>query len=462
MAVDAKHPEYVEHYPDWVTMRDCQGGERTVKAEGTRYLPMPSGFKLQEDQGREMYGAYMMRAQYPEILAPTIEGMVGIIHRIESKIELPQVMTYLTEKATRDGLSLEALHKSITREVLLMGRYTLLADAPKQEEGGGEPYLAGYTAESLINWSKDRDFYVLEEARYVRTDYNWEKKNFYRVLRLEDGHYTSQESVVEGGQELQSVVIPQAQGGQPFAEIPLVVIGARNLSVNIDDPPCIGVARSSLAIYRLDADYRHQLFMSGQETLFTVGLDVASLPKVLGAGVTVALPENGDAKYVGPAGTGIEAHERAIAAERDNAVQAGARIFDSSAKAAESGEALRLRYAAQTATLTSVAIAVAQGLEKALRYIATFLGQDPNQVVVTPNLEFIDNALSPTDAEALVRMWQGRAISYETMYDNLQRGGIASAERTAAEERAVIDDEEPEPVTVDPLDDHNKQPQPAA
>jgi hypothetical protein len=36
--------------------------------------------------------------------------------------------------------------------------------------------------------------------------------------------------------------------------------------VDIGEVPLIGVAQAALAGYRLDADYRHQLYMSGQET----------------------------------------------------------------------------------------------------------------------------------------------------------------------------------------------------
>lgn len=149
-----------------------------------------------------------------------------------------------------------------------------------------------------------------------------------------------------------------------------------------------------------------------------------------------------DAKYVGPSGSGIAAHRTAIQDERDNAIAAGARIFDSSKKAAESGEALRLRYAAQTATLTSIAQASAQGLEQALRYVAIMIGADPEKVVVKPNIDFMDASLDPAAAEALVRMWQNGAISYETLYENLQRGELASAERNHEEELTMIDRED--------------------
>lgn len=435
--VSDKHPDWADRIGEWAVMRACARGETAVKEAGEEYLPMPSGFRAQEDGGRAMYAAYMKRAQFAEILAPTIRGMLGVIHRTEAQIEMPAAMEGLWEKATADGLPLEALHRRITAELLLVGRYALLADA--SAEGSDLPWLAGYTAEALINWSPERDFFVLDESGLERDGFQWRQRKAYRVLQLEDGRYTVETYTNEerdGGQTRQ----PTARGGAALTEIPLVVMGPQDLSVTPDEPPLIGVARAALAMYRLDADYRHQLYMSGQETLVIIN---GEAPAAVGAGVVLTLQAGRedhapDAKYVGPSGTGIAAHRQAILDERDNAASAGARLFDSEKRAAESGDALRIRYAAQTATLTSIALASAQGLEKALRHIAVMIGANPEEVVVKPNLSFVEAGLSPQDAKALMELWTGGAISYPTFYEALQRGELASAERDHEQEYDLI------------------------
>jgi len=140
----------------------------------------------------------------------------------------------------------------------------------------------------------------------------------------------------------------------------------------------------------------------------------------------------------------IEAHRVAIEDERRAAAQAGAKLFESEGAAQESGEAKRIRFTAETATLTTIAQTSAQALERALRYAAIMIGANPDEVTVTPNLEFVDQEMQPSEAEALVRVWQEGAISYETLYDNLQRGGIASAERSYEDDERLIEAEEPE------------------
>jgi hypothetical protein len=183
--------------------------------------------------------------------------------------------------------------------------------------------------------------------------------------------------------------------------------------------------------------------MTGQETLFVIDADA---PDIVGAGVIVTLKGGDgltpDAKYVGPAGTGIEAHRQAMQDERVAAVSAGAKMFETSGGGQESGEALRLRFAAETATLTTIAQNSSAALERALRYVALMMGLDPMQVVVKPNLQFVDTKMSPQEAESLVRVWQEGAISYQTLYENLQAGEITSAERDFEAELKLIDDED--------------------
>ena len=440
MTVSSHHPDYDEYRLEWKLCRDAYRGEQAIKEGGTRYLPMPSGFKTQPDKGVDLYSAYSARAQFPSIMPQTIAGMVGVIHRAEAQIEMPDAMMPLWERATPDGLPLEVLHRRITSELLIAGRYGLLVDV---RDGEPLPMIAGYIAEVLINWDEDGSLIVLDETDYVRTGFTWIEQPSWRALTIEDGRYVVRVYDFENADA--EPVQPSARGGVPLGEIPFVVANARDLRLEPEIPPLLGVARSAVNIYQLSADYRWQLFMTGQETLFVIDADP---PDIVGAGVIVTLKGGDgltpDAKYVGPAGTGIAAHRTAILDERQAAVSAGAKLFESNGGGDESGEALRLRYAAETATLTTVAQNSAAALERALRYVAIMMGLDPEAVVVKPNLQFVDTKMAPAEAESLVRVWQEGAISYQTPYASVQAGEIASAERDHDEEMALIDDEEPD------------------
>ena len=482
MSVDTKHPDLVDHWDEYQMARDFERGQTAVRRAGERYLPMPSGFKISASAGRDEYAAYADRARFPDIFAPTVAGMVGIVHRTEFKIEgLDEgPLAELWERATVDGLTLEAFSRRITAELLRTGRYAVLADMPP--EGGEVPYLAGYTAECVVNWTQERDFFVLDESGRRRTTdgFTWENYRRFRVLRLlgevdeetgaeaepEPGAERTYAAAVyedvvlpgadgaartERGEEVRPMTeaadlraVPRATGGVEFGEIPLVVAGARDLGLGVEAPPLLGVLNAARAIWQLDADYRLQLFMTGQETLVLTGIDKNDVPATVGATVVLALPTGASAQYVGPAGTGIDKHKQAIDDAKQDAVRAGAQLFDQTEVPDESGKSRKLRYAAQTATLTTIAQSSAAALERALRYAALFVGADPGAIIVTPNLEFVDSEMTPQEAQALMAVWQGGMISYDTAYEVLQRGRLASAERTAQEEQDLIDQETPD------------------
>lgn len=435
MSVDTKHPDYAAFSGEWKEMRDTYGGARLVKKAGREYLPMPGGFRAQPDKGEAMYAAYQKRAQFPELVAPTIRGMIGVIHGSEWQINMPDALASIWERSTKDGMSLEAFTRRVTGEVLLAGRYGILVDLPR--EGGEVPYLAGYPAETIINWSVDRDLFVLDEAHLERDGFRWTQAEAWRVLLLEEGVYRQvYYRTRESGEEVEV----NARGNVRLDEIPFVLLGARDLSVDIEEPPLIGVARAALAYYRLDADYRHQLYNSGQETLFIIN---GEAPQYVGAGVVHTLEAapgvTVDAKYVGPSGSTIQAHREAMQDERDNAANAGAKLFQDARQSQESGEARRLRFGAETATLRSIAQTSAAGLEKALRYAARMIGANEAEVVVTPPARLLEPVMNAQEALALVNAWQNGAFSYQTLYENLQRGQIASAERDHEAESALID-----------------------
>lgn len=435
MTIEAKHPQVTfERAEEWALMRLSMMGESDIKSAGTTYLPMPSGFKGHDDGGTLAYSAYKERAQFPEIVAPSIAAMVGMVHAKESQIEIPPQLEYLYESATDDGQTLEAFHRQITRELLTVGRYGILTDAP---EDGGNPFFVGYTSEAIRNW--DDDWFILDESGYFRDGRQWKFEERYRELSFDGGY--RQIFLVKGG--VDSEIEPSGLGGTRIERIPFAVAGATSVLPDLCAPPLIGVARAAKAIYQLSADYRWQLYMSGQETLVAINGDA---PTHVGAGVVHQMMGTDtmqpDLKYVSPSCSGIEAHKEAMQEQRDAAVMAGARLFDNSERGQESGEARKLRFASETATLMSISLNSAALLERALKDAAMILGADEGAVVVTPPDDLMDHSMTAQEVQALVAAWQSGGFSYQTLYENLQRGGVASMERDHDEEYALLLSEE--------------------
>jgi len=435
MAVNSLHPQITRQVlDDWRLCYDAYQGEGDVKQRGATYLPMPSGYTTHGDNGIAAYAAYKMRAQFPEVLATSVGAMVGIIHGEEIAVELPSNMEYLFEDVDGEGITLNDFHKNITRNLLVSGRYGVLADAP---ENGGDPFLAGYRGDTIINW--DVGFFVLNESEAVRDGFVWAQQEKYRVLQLADGVYTATLHKPDG----ETDVTPTRLGGGALNAIPFAVASAKDMGPDLESPPMIGIARAALSMYQLSADYRLQLYMSGQETLVAIN---GTAPTAVGAGVVHEMLGDDnttpDLKYVSPTCAGIKAHLEAIQDNRAIAIQAGARLFEQSGQANESGTARKMRFRSETANLKTVAQSSCSLLEASLRNIARMLGQSDaviDAITVTPPKDLLDATLTPQEAVALFALVESGGLAQETYYERIQAGGIASQERTFDEEYALIE-----------------------
>lgn len=464
--ITVEHPAYQQFISAWQLMRDTFDGEECVKAAGEKYLPMKSGTADIPDPVRRVksYNAYKLRAEFPELVAPTVRGSVGIMLKQSANFELPASMEFLRNSATRDGLTLEALHRRIAVEMMLMGRYGILPGIASD----GTPYLAGYTAETIVNWDSsegDPDFLVLNEAGMVRnrSTGKWEEVGVYRECGLNDvGQFYSREWTQNAKKEWVpgAEVLATTRKGAALDLLPFVFFGTNDLNAEPDDVPLYGLGRIAVRIYRMDADYTFSLHMTSEPTPVVIGFsdpkasrDAGHLPTGLGSSTLWVLPEGGDAKMLEFSGAGIEAQEKAIANALNRAIAFGAQALTDTSKSAESGDAISLRLGHQHSLLHLIALNSAAGLEKALQNIAVWIGEDPTKVKVTPNLEFFDKPLDAQTLNALVAGWQAGAYSWPTLFDRMKRGKIVPMDRTEDEEKELIaSDPPPEQATIQPAD----------
>lgn len=412
MSVKATHPFYNAMLSAWELGRDSYGGEEAIKAQGTRYLPATSGQILDgqgtspDAIGEKAYQAYKTRAIYPDVYSDAVEAAIGIMHRKPPTIELPSVLEDMRDNATLLGESLELVLRRINTRQLITGRIGLLGDV-RDDNGIARAVLLTYNELAVRNWDDsneqgddvDLQFLVLDESGFERqADLSWTQVNKFRVLGLVNdageldysGNYAAVE-LEEDGEVIGAPFEFPLVKNQKLDEIPFAFINAKDLSPAPDLPPLRGLARACLAIYRGEADYRQNLFMQGQDTLVRIGAnDDPDKPVRTGAGARIDVPMNGDAKYIGVNSQGLPEQRSALENDYQRAAQKAGQITDATSRSAESGDALRIRVAAQTATLPQIAMAGAAGLQKVLRSLAKWYGADPDEVKVTPNLDFGD------------------------------------------------------------------------
>ena len=467
MSVDQKHPDYVEFAPDWETMRDTYRGERIVKEKSILYLSPTSGMEQDGMQnanqpGFKAYMAYKKRAHFPDIVREAIEAAIGVMHQKPPVIELPAEMEPLLERATLRHESLEVLLRRINTEQLTSGRLGLLIDFPsatratdsdteevKTQAPAGPPplpYIAVYNAEKIINWDygyrdglgvETLNLVVLDESQQERqSDFQWKDEAKYRVLVLgatdvneEAGAYRV--GVFRGDNlefNEESMMEPMYLG-QTIDFIPFTIINSKDVVPDPDDPPLLGLANLVLSIYRQDADYKQSLFMQGQDTLVTIGATETEGNIRVGANAHISIPGGAghDAKFIGVESKGIEEQRLSLEADRQRASSKGGQLLDTVSRERESGSALTVRVAARTASLKQVALAGAFGLQQCLKQIAEWIGANPDEVSVLPNLDFVSETFDPDKLLKLVQAKnQGAPLSWESIHAIMQEKDFTS------------------------------------
>jgi hypothetical protein len=463
MSHSQHHPQYEEFLEDWGLLRDSYKGSRAIKRAGVKYLPPTPGHILDgmgsvTDVGYRAYEAYKLRAVYPDFFREGVATIIGILNAKDTIVNLPPEMEYLRERATSGGESLATVLRKVHQEQLITGRVGLLADMLENpSQANPEVYIQTYTAESITNWDDGSfnqgfnklNLVVLDESGFERVDtFNWTKVEKFRVLSLGAigeneplGAYNVQ--IYDGSDvDTSTADVTPILRGRTLKEIPFVFIGPRDLESDPDDAPLLGLARLCLTVYLGEADYRHTLYMQAQDTLVIIGgtrgNDGPTNSLRVGAGARIDVEIGGDVKYVGIGSSGLPEQRQALEADRNQAAVRTGQLLAPGKMSMESGEALKTRVAAQTATLTSIAISSAQGLQKLLRIIARWHGADENVVKVIPNLDFTNVAIQGQDLVQLVTAKNsGYPLSYKTLFDIAADRGLTK--NTFEEELKLIE-----------------------
>ena len=446
------HPQYDYYACMWQQMRDTWAGQEAVKSQTTLYLPATSGmyedgFPTQE-KGVCAYNAYILRALFHSFVSDAVDNLLGMLWNKPPVYEIPKELEYLNQKATTEGEGLLQLHRSINRQQLIPGRCGLLVDLPSGASlDSPQPYVAMYHAERILNWdagfrgqmaTESVNLVVLDESGPQRDGmFGWKDTNQYRVLMLGNPEIDEPSGVYRWGVFSDSDKAPKfdpsalqvaTSRGIPFTRIPWTFINANSTVSTPCYPPLLGLSNLSLAIYRLEADYRQALFMQTQDTLFTKGFtDQGDKPLRTGAGGRIhANTKEGDAKYIGVASQGLPELRTARDNDLKLANSKAGELMDASSRARESGTALEMRIGSKTATMNEIAIAAAEGLQQVLRDVAQWVGvKNLDSIVVKPNFEFASREFQAMDMKTLIEAKVlGGPMSWESIHEwSRKRGG---------------------------------------
>ena len=474
--VEVRHPQYENSEYQWRQLRDSASGTTAIKRSGSLYLPIPSAMfqaastpagisqdhgqtNLQNAQHKDLaanapwahsipaYSAYLQRARFPDIVASCMRGFIGIVSKKDPEVKLPNSIAYLEEKATKDGLSLNALFKKAVWEVLLMGRYSLLVD-PDED---GQIVFISYNAESFINWKTTvvgtdivPTLAVFEEFTPAAdaTEFSHADETAHRVLRInEKGHYESELVMSDNSKTTNEPSIK----GQTMPVVPLVTMNAMQLGAAVGSSPMLGISDIAISIYQKEADMSQSEFITCNPMLVVTGADADDVPNAVGSSVAWIL-SNPEAKafYVEPESTSLQHMKGRIEDLHKEAANQGASVLGGDKKAAESTETTRMKQEASGATLKSVVSTVQQGFVAALKIAAAWTNGDASGVEFEPNMEFSELTLTAQEQTALLNAWMNKGISHETYLQNMKDAGIIPEDRDIQAEMGAIETASPD------------------
>lgn len=459
MPVNKRDDFAQQNVEQWQENCDAIEGQRAIHKKGTKYLPELGSMDQKTKKGRKNFAEFMKKALYFNAVAKTVEGMLGLMFRKDAQNELPDAISYFSKNVDGTGMTIEEFERQVAFEVMRTNYVGLLTDHPQVESGmtvaqseaaGLRPFLSMYTAENIFKVhesvvnnitittmvvlrenvslpSKDDEFEICHEVQYRVLDiFEVDGKMVYRQRLFDkDEHQVGDD------------YFPR-MNGQMMMSIPFKLVSSANKPGRA---PIEDLVKVNLHHYLMFASYAHGTYYTGFPTPTAVGIDKEDLPTGIGANAFWT-SENKDAKFgmLEFTGTGLTHAKEYISDVEDKMAALGADMLKSQKMAAETEGSKRLDKQSQESTLSGIATVVEECIQMQIGLAAEWVGANPDDVSIKLNKDYNPTGMSPQMLQQLVGSWQSGAISFDTMFSNLQRGEIIKNERTAGDEKEMIED----------------------
>jgi hypothetical protein len=466
MPASDQHKLYVKNKDIRKLVRDCVAGSDAIKTArrtdsteqggiynsmGSQYLPVPNP-NDDSIENQDRYAAYRARATFINFTGYTKDGLMGMVARKPTEIDLDASIKYAELNVNGSGLTLQGMTQSVIGNLLETGQDGLLVDFPMSAGGtqmqtlGLRAIIKQYPAESIINWRVETidsiDTVVMvalaEEVTRVAADgFSVDDVTYTRVLCLnEDGDYIQKlynehdELLVnEAGES--DIFIKKADGSN-WKEILFVAVGSENNDLIPDKSPLYDVAEINIGHYRNSADFEESSFLVGQPTPVFSGLNEGWVKNVMKGGIQIGsragvlLPENGSAML-------LQASENQMPSagmdrKEEQLVKIGAKII-SDKGGVETAEASRIKFAGQNSKLGLVIINTELAFEQCFLWMMGFQGST-GENVFNINKQFYEATVDPQLLIANMQLLDRQVIAKTDVRRMMRKGGLIEHDRT--------------------------------
>ena len=350
---------YKDMAPTWVKCRAVCGGEDEVK-EHDQMVQDPDNFLIpfSVTMDQRQYDFLKREAELPGVSAEFAHLLVGALLRREPIVKLPDsapegAVQWLTAEIGSDGSPLVAYMDSLLWEEVVTTRGWTFVD-----NEDNIPYPTLYPAESVINWTNEGDTLtriITSEYEEVagENEFHPDVKEFIYVHELKDGLYQ-----VRKFQQSEKDKTEWTQVGDTdepmMADKRMTFIPAWPNTGDIDPPKpfLLNIINKEIALYNKLTRRNHLLYNASTFTPYICSdMEDSDFQKVVdsGLGSWLNLPESAKIGVLSSPTDSLDDLEKSIANGFEEMARLGIRMM--SPETAQSGVALQLRNASQTAKI---------------------------------------------------------------------------------------------------------------
>lgn len=474
VGVKSKHRFYDVYATKWKRCRDVVSGQDAIYAAcqfAKFYLPPLV------DESQTEYLARLHRAGFYNATWRTIAGFVGMLFRRPATLDVPKQAKALLEDVTMTGVSFEAFAKSCAYEDLIVSRLGVLVDYPRQhsnedgtpvtvaqaEQLGLRPVMVQYQAEQIIDWHYSyvnnkntlTQVRLKEEEAVQKSEFETEFEERIKVLDLVDGKYRIR-LFDENEEQVGDDVYPLMNNAN-LDYIPFFFIGPDSTEATLEDPVMIDLVDLNIKHFQVTADYEHGCHMTGLPTPVVKGyqnqIDSETGRPIeakfyIGSTTAWVFPDkDADAKFLEFTGQGLQALENNLDRKESQMAAIGARMLAPEKSGVEAAATLAMRHSGEHSILAAIAIAVSEGLQKALKVFCEWAGFK-GEVKYQINRDFIPIVADAALLTKLIALMQAGKLDDESLFEWLKRADLIDAELSFDDWQGRLDNTElPIPVS---------------
>ena len=442
-----QHLLFKEHLKDCIKIRMVFEGDKAVKANAKTHFPPNEGVS------DKTYDAIIQRSVFENFTEATAKGISGLIFAKEPTISLPASLELLKDNIDMDDNTIVDLSQNIVNELIEVGRCGLLIDVPNIDtKGMSKPqtdalniraFTKLYKSETIINWRYESinsvnklTLLVLHEVYEDWTDdFTAEYKNRYRVYKLINNVcnvavYEEKDKTFIATMEFKPVMANR----KTINYIPFIPLTYKDISIIPVKPPLMDIANINLNYYGVAVERRNVIHFVGNPFFMGSGINTRddkgnALTITLGSSIAQIFQEpNADMKIVETQGTGLAFNESYLNDCKSTMAALGARLLVPEANAQISENTMQMKTAGYRATIMQIANTASRAITQALKIIAEWEGQNPDEVKLELNTDYNLSEMDAQTITALVTAWQMGAIRQEDMFKKLQKGEIIESQ----------------------------------